>query len=75
LPAEKLAAWTQEFVAAFRVYVAAQNLHTFTDYLGLEPEATRGSSFQKGDVALANGQDPGNSPQPRVFQVGLQATF
>jgi hypothetical protein len=67
--------WTGGFVSSFRVYVAAQNLYTFTKYLGYDPEVTRGFSFQKGEIVLANGQDPGNSPQPRIFQAGVQVTF
>jgi hypothetical protein len=57
------------------VYVGVQNLYTFTKYLGFDPEVTRGFSFQKGDVSLANGQDDGSSPQPRIFQFGWQVTF
>ena len=75
LPTTKLQSWTKEFVSKARLYVAAQNLYTFTKYLGFDPEVTRGFSFQKGDVVLANGQDPGNSPQPRIYQVGVQVTF
>ncbi|QNF34805.1 TonB-dependent receptor [Adhaeribacter swui] len=75
LPTNKLQSWTKEFVSKARVYVAAQNLYTFTKYLGFDPEVTRGFSFQKGDIVLANGQDPGNSPQPRIYQVGVQVTF
>lgn len=75
LPTERTQAWTNGLVSRFRVYVAAQNLHTFTKYLGFDPEVTRGFSFQKGDMALANGQDPGNSPQPKIYQVGVQVTF
>lgn len=75
VPAAKLNSWTNGFVSTFRVYVAAQNLRTFTKYLGFDPEVTRGFSFQKGDMALANGQDPGNSPQPRIYQLGVQVSF
>jgi len=55
--------------------VAAQNLHTFTKYLGYDPEVTRGFSFQKGEFPLANGQDPGSSPQPKIYQFGVQVGF
>ncbi|RDC62046.1 SusC/RagA family TonB-linked outer membrane protein [Adhaeribacter pallidiroseus] len=75
LPTTKLQGWTKEFVSKARIYVAAQNLYTFTKYLGFDPEVTRGFSFQKGDIVLANGQDPGNSPQPRIYQLGVQVTF
>jgi hypothetical protein len=75
IPTVKLDNWTNGFVARFRVYVGAQNLYTFTKYLGYDPEVTRGRSYQKGDFALANGQDDGSSPQPRILQFGVQATF
>jgi hypothetical protein len=75
IPQERLQNWTQSFVSRFRVYVGVQNLYTFTKYLGFDPEVTRGFSFQKGDVSLANGQDDGSSPQPRIFQFGWQVTF
>ncbi len=75
IPPERLQNWTQSFVSRFRVYVGVQNLYTFTKYLGFDPEVTRGFSFQKGDVSLANGQDDGSSPQPRIFQFGWQVTF
>lgn len=75
IPATILQNWTKGNITKFRVYVAAQNLATFTSYLGYDPEVTRGFSFQKGDFALANGQDSGSSPQPRVFQFGWQVTF
>jgi hypothetical protein len=75
LPADKIKGWSRGFVERFRVYVAAQNLYTFTNYSGYDPEVTRGFSFQKGDLSLANGQDSGNSPQPRFLQFGWQVVF
>jgi TonB-linked SusC/RagA family outer membrane protein len=75
IPAKNLENWTDGFVARFRVYVGVQNLYTFTKYLGFDPEVTRGRSYQKGDLSLANGQDDGSSPQPRILQFGLQAAF
>jgi TonB-linked SusC/RagA family outer membrane protein len=72
IPSDK---WSKGFVSRLRVYVAIQNLATFTKYLGYDPEVTRGFSFQKGDMSLANGQDSGNSPQPRFFQFGWQLSF
>jgi TonB-dependent starch-binding outer membrane protein SusC len=75
LPGDKVKGWSRGFIERFRVYVAAQNLYTFTNYKGYDPEVTRGFSFQKGDLSLANGQDSGNSPQPRFIQFGWQLTF
>ncbi|MEM9918746.1 MAG: TonB-dependent receptor [Bacteroidota bacterium] len=59
----------------FRVYLGIQNLFTFTNYSGYDPEVTRGFSFQKGEMPLANGQDDGVTPQPRIFQIGGSVTF
>jgi hypothetical protein len=75
LPAERLESWTKGMISRFRIYVAAQNLFTFTDYTGFDPEVTRGQSFQKGETPLSNGQDGGSSPQPRIIQFGWQVTF
>ncbi|MGD1892742.1 MAG: TonB-dependent receptor domain-containing protein [Cyclobacteriaceae bacterium] len=72
---EALESLTNGFVNNVRVYVGAQNLFTFTNYLGFDPEVTRGFSFQKGEFPLATGQDSGGSPQPRIFQLGARVTF
>ena len=75
IPAQTLKDITKGAINRFRVYVAAQNLFTFTKYTGFDPEVTRGFSFQKGEAPLANGQDSGSSPQPRILQFGWQVTF
>ena len=75
IPAVKLKDITKGVISKFRIYVAAQNLATFTDYKGFDPEVTRGFSFQKGETPLSNGQDSGSGPQPRILQFGWQVTF
>ena len=75
IPADKLKDWTKGMISRFRVYVAAQNLMTFTKYKGFDPEVTRGQSFQKGETPLSTGQDGGSSPQPRIVQFGWQVSF
>ena len=75
VPSSVLESVTDGFVSRVRVYLGAQNLFTFTDYLGFDPEVTRGASFQKGEFPLATGQDSGGSPQPRIFQLGAQVSF
>lgn len=75
LPGNRLSHITRELVSGSRVYVAINNLATFTKYKGYDPEVTRGFSFQKGEFPLANGQDPGGSPQPTMIQVGWSLTF
>ena len=42
IPAVKLKDMTEGVITRFRIYVAAQNLMTFTDYKGFDPEVTRG---------------------------------
>ncbi|MEY4929325.1 MAG: hypothetical protein RI909_49 [Bacteroidota bacterium] len=75
IPSVNLENWTKGMISKFRIYVAAQNLFTFTQYTGFDPEVTRGQSFQKGETPLSNGQDGGSSPQPRIIQFGWQVTF
>ena len=75
IPSGKLKDITNGVISRFRIYVAAQNLATFTDYKGFDPEVTRGFSFQKGETPLSNGQDSGSGPQPRILQFGWQVTF
>ena len=75
VPSKGLSAATKTLLSGARIYVAVQNLATFTKYQGYDPEVTRGASFQKGEFALANGQDSGGSPQPTITQVGLQLRF
>ncbi|MFC3199836.1 SusC/RagA family TonB-linked outer membrane protein [Parapedobacter deserti] len=53
-----------------RVYVAAQNLYTFTGYSGMDPEIGYGD-----DRAWVSGIDVGFYPSPRNFLVGLNLTF
>lgn len=61
-----------------RIYVSATNLWTLTDYSGLDPEFTsRGNAFNAANnqSQLASGTDDGNVPQPRMFQIGVSASF
>jgi len=63
------------FVQGLRLYLSMTNLATFTPYSGLDPEVTRGFSFQKGEQPLASGQDDGFTPSPRIVQVGARVSF
>ncbi|WP_262246833.1 SusC/RagA family TonB-linked outer membrane protein [Parapedobacter soli] len=53
-----------------RLYVAAQNLYTFTGYSGMDPEI--GYGYDRGWVS---GIDLGFYPSPRTFLVGLNVKF
>lgn len=75
IPSARLSRATREFISGSRFYIGVNNLATFTKYKGYDPEVTRGFSYQKGEFALANGQDPGGSPQPTIVQFGWSITF
>ncbi|MEO8582578.1 MAG: TonB-dependent receptor [Flavitalea sp.] len=66
---------THDFISFARFYIGVSNLLTATSYLGYNPEVTRGSSYQKGEFPLANGQDSGGSPLPIIMQLGWQINF
>ncbi len=53
-----------------RIYVAAQNLYTFTKYSGYDPEL---GSYQS--QALRTGVDFGRYPVPRMFTAGVNLQF
>ena len=71
----KLKSWTDSFISNMRFYVGAQNLATFTNYSGYDPEVGRTQSFQKGSTNLSTAVDGGASPLPTIFQVGWSVTF
>ncbi len=70
IPAGSLSRLTKGAVSNARIYVSAQNLLTFTNYSGYDPEI--GSRF---NAALTAGIDYGQFPQPRTFLFGLQVGF
>ncbi|MDT0690381.1 TonB-dependent receptor [Salegentibacter sp. F188] len=54
----------------FKIYTNLQNVYTFTNYSGFDPEV--GSINQD---ALLTGIDNGRYPSPRVYTVGLNVNF
>jgi TonB-linked SusC/RagA family outer membrane protein len=66
---------TRDVIKGLRVYIAAQNLFTFTDYDGYDPEV--GTSFSGGGDAFIfrRGIDTGQLPQPRTLLAGVQLQF
>ena len=72
---EKIQSIGDGLFQGLRLYVSMTNLITFTDYTGLDPEVTRGFSFQKGEQPLASGQDDGFTPSPRIVQFGARVSF
>ncbi|WEK35931.1 MAG: TonB-dependent receptor [Candidatus Pseudobacter hemicellulosilyticus] len=61
-------------ISSLRLYVAAQNLLTFTDYTGLDPEMAT-SANAAGDGVRAVGIDWGTYPSARTFTVGVNVNF
>ena len=58
-----------------RLYVAAQNLFTITDYSGYDPEISTQSSNDGDSYIFRRGIDNGQLPQPRTFIAGIQLQF
>ena len=57
-------------LAKCRVYVSAQNMFTFTNYSGMDPEVGFGNG-----ASWASGIDNGYYPSSNSWQVGLNITF
>ncbi|REG92875.1 SusC/RagA family TonB-linked outer membrane protein [Algoriphagus antarcticus] len=55
-----------------RIYLAASNLLTITNYTGMDPEVL---TFGSNSNQIGAGTDRGNMPQPRIFQMGIQLQF
>lgn len=63
--------WTHHFyVEKLRIYVSGQNLLTFTDYSGYNPEVSA-----RPDSALTPGEDYGTYPLARTFMFGINVTL
>ncbi|KGO91204.1 SusC/RagA family TonB-linked outer membrane protein [Flavobacterium subsaxonicum] len=67
----KLTKFLGDSFSQFRIYGSANNLFTFTDYKGLDPEVGFGNTNQ----TWARGIDVGFYPQPRTYMIGLSANF
>ncbi|CAG5003259.1 TonB-dependent receptor P3 [Dyadobacter sp. CECT 9275] len=76
LPAEILSKKTNGAISKFRIYLASQNLLTFTKYdLGYDPEIGMKIGSNRGAGNLTNGIDYGQYPAARSFTLGLQLGF
>jgi TonB-linked SusC/RagA family outer membrane protein len=62
-----------------RLYVSAQNLYTFTNYSGMDPEVGYGyndnNTDEGDDSRWSSGIDLGFYPAPRTYLVGLSLKF
>ncbi|MDP4151774.1 MAG: TonB-dependent receptor [Bacteroidota bacterium] len=72
IPGQSLQSMTKGVVSSFRIYFSSQNLLTITKYKGFDPEV---GNRAPGSSSLTNGIDYAVYPQPKAFQVGVQATF
>lgn len=76
IPENTLSKTFKGVISKFRVYVASQNLLTFTKYkLGYDPEIGAKIGSNRGNGNLTNGIDYGQYPAARSFTFGIQAGF
>ncbi len=66
--------WKNSPLGQMRLYITAQNLYTFTNYIGMDPEANFGVKDQF-DHEFVQGIDVGYYPHPRNFLMGLNVKF
>jgi TonB-dependent starch-binding outer membrane protein SusC len=71
IPLSSLQSTTKGAVKNLRLYVSAQNILTFTKYTGFDPEVGNRTP----NSSLTSGIDFAVYPQPKSFQVGIQAGF
>ncbi|MEL6651489.1 MAG: TonB-dependent receptor [Bacteroidota bacterium] len=63
-------------MSKLRVYVAAMNVFTITEYTGYYPEVGRNNRGGTNNTRIFNsGVDEGAYPVPRELRVGIQASF
>lgn len=62
-------------LAKLRIYVAAQNLFTLTNYTGLDPEIGSPTDQTGSRKATAQGVDVGTYPLSRIYNLGLNVSF
>jgi hypothetical protein len=58
-----------------RLYVAVENLFTFTKYDGMDPEIGHSESDASGVYSFGQGVDVGTYPRPQTFLVGVNLKF
>ncbi|GGD18193.1 SusC/RagA family TonB-linked outer membrane protein [Hyunsoonleella pacifica] len=77
LPETVLSTFAKGSISKFRIYLAAQNLFTITNYSGYDPEIGGSTTVTPGQQSPAAGVgiDRGVYPQPRSFIAGVQLSF
>lgn len=63
------------FISKARIYVAAQNLFTITDYSGLDPELGVDETQTGSRTSLDLGIDRGRYPSTKTISLGLDINF
>lgn len=71
MPAAAIKSATKGTVKSLRFYISAQNVFTVTKYKGYDPEVGNRTP----NSSLTSGIDFAVYPQPKSYQVGLQASF
>jgi len=72
VPAKSLESLSKGTVRGFNIYVSAQNILTFTNYSGFDPEV---GNRTVSTTSLTNGVDYAVYPQSKGFQVGINVNF
>ncbi len=73
IPEKTLNSIGNGFISSMRAYISGQNLLTFTNYSGYDPEI--GTGFNQGVEVANQGVDYGIIPQPQTILMGLQVKF
>ncbi|MGN6801911.1 MAG: SusC/RagA family TonB-linked outer membrane protein [Ginsengibacter sp.] len=69
----KVVKW--KYLSQLRLYLAVQNLVTFTKYSGMDPEVGASSYDASGTYSFGQGVDNGFYPRPRVYMGGINIIF
>jgi TonB-linked SusC/RagA family outer membrane protein len=72
---QSLKSFSHNVISSLRIYVAAQNLFTITDYKGYDPEVGTQDNGGGNAFIFRRGIDTGQLPQPRTFLAGVQFQF
>jgi TonB-linked SusC/RagA family outer membrane protein len=72
VPGKSLESLTKGTVKSLYIYVSAQNILTFTNYSGFDPEV---GNRTVSTTSLTNGVDYAVYPQPKGYQIGINVNF
>jgi hypothetical protein len=72
VPGKSLESLTRGTVKSLNIYVSAQNILTFTNYSGFDPEV---GNRTVSTTSLTNGVDYAVYPQPKGYQIGINVNF